>query len=148
MSTLSLSYGEHLLLFEFWKIKSQNISSWSNLLLCMYLVLLKMNINILCWPLWKKITKSINHTFRACHLHVQPKILHFVELSFWNSYSKLERKNNLVWCKKLKRKLLPTCKVFFFFWGILLIPISFLFLFFFWHLDFWIMDSTMGIVCC
>jgi hypothetical protein len=94
-----------------------------------------------------KIMKLINHAFGACHLHVQPKILHFVELSFWSNFSKLERQHNLVWYKKLRLMLLPTYKFFFLFW-ILLIPISFLFLIIFWHLDFWIMDSTMGIVGC
>jgi hypothetical protein len=38
-----------------------------------------------------KIAEWINNAFGACHSHVLPKVLHFVKLSFWSSYSKLER---------------------------------------------------------
>jgi hypothetical protein len=76
----------------------------------------------------KKFMKSINHAFGACHLHVQTKVLHFVELSFWNMYSKLERQHSLVQGKKLRLKLLLTCKLFNFKKKILLIPISYLFI--------------------
>ncbi len=58
--------------------------------------------------LWNRLTMH----FGACHLHVQTKVLHFVELSFSSSYSKLERQHSLVWCKKLRLKLLLTCKLF------------------------------------
>jgi hypothetical protein len=100
MLTLSINYRKHLLLFEFWKkiprvyqVGCQVgwtcycVSNWfySRWTLLFYVDLYE-----------KKITKSINHTFGACHLHAQSKILHFVELSFWNNYSKLERQHNLV----------------------------------------------------
>jgi len=60
-----------------------------------------------------KIMGSINHAFEACHSHVQLKVLHFVKLSFWNNYSKLEGQQNSIWCKTLRLELLPTCKSFF-----------------------------------
>jgi hypothetical protein len=78
--------------------------------------------------------ESINHAFGACHLHVQTKVLHFVELFFWSRYSKLEKQHNLVGCKKLRLKLLLTCKLFIF-KKILLMPISYLFILAFGFLD-------------
>jgi len=57
--------------------------------------------------------ESKNHAFGACDSHVQLKVLHFVKLSFWSNYSKLEGQQNSIWCKKLKLELPPTCKLFF-----------------------------------
>jgi len=115
MSTLSINYRKHLFLFEFWN-KNPRVYQVGWTCYC-----------VNNWFYWRwtllfyvdlyenKITKSINHTFGACHLHAQPKSFHFVELSFWNIYSKLKRQHNLVWCKNLRLKLLATCKCFFFF---------------------------------
>jgi len=79
--------------------------------------------------------ESISHAFGACRLHVQTKLFQFVELSFWSSYLKLERQHNLVWCKKLRLKLLLTCKLLKIKIKMLLMPISYLFILAFLFLD-------------
>jgi hypothetical protein len=48
-----------------------------------------------------KITKLINHACGTCHSYIKPKVFHFVELSFWNSYSKLKGQQNLVIMQKV-----------------------------------------------
>jgi len=78
----------------------------------------------------KKFTQLINDAIETCHPHVQPKVLHFAKLYFWRCYSKFEREQNLVQCKKLMLDLLSTCKLFFPFVSFLILVC---------HLNFWIM---------
>jgi hypothetical protein len=93
--------------------------------------MLKMNVVFFNVDLHEKqFTQLINDAIETCHSHVQPKVLHFAKLYFWRSYSKFEREQNLVQCKKLRLDLLSTCKLFFPFVSFLILVC---------HLNFWIM---------
>ncbi len=136
MSTQSLNCGESLFPLKIVKNKIPKYIKLVELAIVQVIGSIKNKHFFFYFDLHdNKIMEPINHAFGACHSHVQVEVLHFLKLSFWNNYSKLGRQQNLVWCKKLKLELiyqLASC----FFLCILIIPISFLFLFFFF--DIWI----------
>jgi hypothetical protein len=65
----------------------------------------------------------INHAFGTCDSHVQPKVFHFENLSFWWNNSKLQGQQNSVWCKilKLETNLHPTSLFMFILYLLLLL---------------------------